>query len=147
MTGEELLDRVAERAKPYHRRKDLAAWPSLKNPLHVALLLIDFDTELTMDGLLGFLENSTGAYLDQTIDAFALVQASQTANTLRRVRDVMRALSHKRLDYLDEIHRIQKSFYVYDQSLEPPWDLLEIYLEQHADEVLSEIERATQQLM
>ena len=100
MTGEELLNRIGN---PYEARycslRQLPAWPRLTNPLHVALLLTDFDTELCMNGISGFLENSTGQFLDQTIDAFCLIGAEQTATILSQIREAMHShsVSHQTL--------------------------------------------------
>jgi hypothetical protein len=166
MTGEELLNRIG---KPYEKPilavRDHPSWPNLSNPLHVALLLIDFDTELCMNGILGFLENSTGAHLDQTIDAFRLVRAEQTATTLSQIRGAMQrhSVSHQQLrsdfqgtsefqitsssqlhpgrdDFADAIGQIADSLYLYDQSRESPFRLLEAYLEKHSAEMLAQLD-------
>src|SRR6266567_7671845 len=101
MSGQDILNDIGLKAyeKPLSTIRDLPTWPSLSEPLHVAILLIDFDTEVNMNGLLGFLANPTGAYLEETIAACRMLGARQTADTLQRVRDVMgrHALSHQRL--------------------------------------------------
>ena len=43
-------------------RDDLRSVPE---ELRIPLLVIDLDTEVAMQGMLGFLENSTGLYLEQ----------------------------------------------------------------------------------
>jgi hypothetical protein len=169
MTGEELLNDLGVRIyqKPLSNIRRLPTWPSLSNPLHVAVLLIDFDTEVAMNSILGFLENSTGAYLGQTIDALHLVNANATAETLGRIRDAMskHEVSHERLrsphrntteyqitsfaalhgpsldDFADEACRIADDLYIHDRTKESPFPLLETFLERHETEVLSEIER------
>jgi hypothetical protein len=57
--------------------------------IRVPMLVLDFDTEVSMQGILGFLENSTGLFLNQTIDAFSEIGAMQTAATLTDVRTIM----------------------------------------------------------
>jgi hypothetical protein len=42
-----------------------------------------------MNGLLGFLENSTGEHLHATIDALAAIKAHRAADDLRQVADCM----------------------------------------------------------
>lgn len=55
-----------------------ADFPCLTNTLHLAVLLIDCDTELSVNGLLGFLENSTGRFLGQTTEALRLIGCPQS---------------------------------------------------------------------
>lgn len=52
-------------------------------------LVIDFDTEVSMNGILGFLENSSGQWLPETIEAFDVISANETAGILRRVHEAM----------------------------------------------------------
>ena len=169
MTGEKLLNDLGVRIyqKPLSNIRELSTWPSLSNPLHVAVLLIDFDTEVAMNSILGFLENSTGAYLDQTIDALYLLRADATAETMRQIRDVMtkHKVSHESLrsphqntteyqitsfaelhgpsldGFADEVCRIADDLYIHNRSKESPFPLLEAFLERHKTEILSEIER------
>jgi len=63
--------------------------PDLAEALRVPILVIDFDTELMMNGILGFLENSTGLYLQETTEAFDRIGAIQTSGTLRRISAIM----------------------------------------------------------
>jgi len=170
MTGQEILNDLGNRGyqEPLLGVRYLPTWPSLDKPLHLALLVIDFDTELAMNGILGFLENPTGAFLDQTIDAFATLGADQTAAVLRRIRKttIKHAVSHHRLrapyqrtseyqittfaelhgrsldDFAAEVCDIADELYIHDRTQPSPFPLLEAYVEQHATEMLSEIERA-----
>jgi hypothetical protein len=165
MTGDELLGRIGNSyEEPILSVRRQPSWPNVSNPLHLALLLVDFDTELSMNGILGFLENSTGAFLDQTIDGFRLVGAGQTATTLSEIRDAMQrhSASHNQLRadfegtsqyqitsfarlhpdreaFADEVERIAKSLYLNGQSRESPFLLLEGYLEKHSEEFLSQL--------
>lgn len=41
--------------------------------LRTVVLVVDFDTEVSMEGMLGFLENSPGRYLPETITAFETI--------------------------------------------------------------------------
>lgn len=62
---------------------------SLPSALSIPMLIIDFDTELIMQGILGFLENSTGLYLAETIEALDAVGAHGDASTLRSISAIM----------------------------------------------------------
>jgi hypothetical protein len=169
MGGQDILNDIGLKAyrRPLSTIRDLPGWPSLSDPLHVGILLVDFDTEVNMNGLLGFLENSTGAYLDQTIDAFRMLGAVRTADVLCRVREAMtrHAVSHERLrephrhtteyqitsfaelhgssldGFADEIGRLEDLLYVHDRSQQSPFPLLEAYLEKHVTTIQSEIQR------
>lgn len=57
--------------------------------VRVLTLVLDFDTEVSMNGILGFLENSTGQWLGETIEAFDLIEANGTASVLRRIYEAM----------------------------------------------------------
>src|SRR5262245_26902696 len=57
--------------------------------LRIPILVLDFDTEVTMNGILGFLENSTGLFLRETIDAFDKIGASGTASILRAIEKTL----------------------------------------------------------
>jgi hypothetical protein len=59
--------------------RDEADYPNLNIPLHLVVLLIDCDTEIEMNGILGFLENMTGRYLPQTTEALRLIGAPKCA--------------------------------------------------------------------
>src|SRR5688572_21466314 len=61
----------------------------LPEVLRTVLLVIDFDTELHMNGLLGLIENSVGEFLPEMIAALDLVGAPATAAALRNAQDIM----------------------------------------------------------
>jgi len=62
---------------------------SVPEVLRIPILLIALDTEVMMNGMLGFLENSTGLYLVDTIDALEAISAHKTADTLRTIQRIM----------------------------------------------------------
>lgn len=74
---------------PLSKVRDEVDYPNLTNPLHLVILLIDCDTEIDMNGMLGFLENSTGRHLKQTIQALQLIGASKSAALLETVQACM----------------------------------------------------------
>jgi hypothetical protein len=69
--------------------RDEADYPNLSNPLHVAVLLIDCDTEISMNGMLGFLENSTGRYLPETTEALKVIGAQKAAAVFQAIQACM----------------------------------------------------------
>lgn len=88
VTLQELATRIYESPLSAIRRR--SDFPDLRSPLDIAVLLIDCDTEIAMNGILGFLENSTGQHLESTASALTLIGAPQAAARLTAVRDLMR---------------------------------------------------------
>jgi len=74
---------------PLSKTRSEIDYPNLTNPLHLTVLLIDCDTEIEMNGILGFLENSTGRHLKQTIDALSMIGAPKSAAVLDSVQNCM----------------------------------------------------------
>jgi hypothetical protein len=63
----------------------------LGEALRIVILIIDFDSELAMNGMLGFLENPAGLWLHDTIKAMETIGAIDTATVLRRIERIMLA--------------------------------------------------------
>ncbi|KZE67865.1 halocin-S8 Precursor [Paenibacillus jamilae] len=61
--------------------------------LRTIILLIDFDTELSMNGILGFLENSTGKYLNETISALKLIKAEKDLSILEEIKELIEGIN------------------------------------------------------
>jgi hypothetical protein len=74
---------------PLAKIRKEAEYPNLENPLHIVVLLIDCDTEIDMNGILGFLENSTGRYLRETIQALTKIGAPKCAAVFESVKKCM----------------------------------------------------------
>jgi len=55
---------------------------NLNNPLAVLMLIIDFETELTMNGINDFIGNSTGLYAYETVDALKIIGCDETSKML-----------------------------------------------------------------
>lgn len=134
----------------------------LPEVVRVVILLIDFDTEVTMQGILGFLENSTGLYLPETIQAFATIGANETAQVLRRIQAIMakHGVSPSRLreDFAEveqyqitsfaelhgeqlepmteEIDQEAEKLYLYAEHGEGVFSLLEDYVKNHRGELI-----------
>ena len=53
-------------------------------------LFLDFDTEVSINGMLGFLENSAGLRFPETIEAFDLIGASRTVAVLRDIETTLK---------------------------------------------------------
>lgn len=89
MSTDEILDSLAiEVYRPplSKLRDDLRSVPEV---IRIPVLIIDFDTEMCMQGILGFLENLTGFYFADTIAAMEAIGARDTAATLRTIQGIM----------------------------------------------------------
>jgi hypothetical protein len=86
---QELSTQIYE--QPLSATRHESDYPNLSNPLHIAVLLIDFDTEININGMLGFLENSNGQHLDKIVEALRLIGAHKSEHELRLVQDCMRS--------------------------------------------------------
>lgn len=54
--------------------------------LQDVLLIIELDTELSMNGILGFLENRSGRYLQETVEALQRIGAERDHELLEGIR-------------------------------------------------------------
>jgi hypothetical protein len=144
-------------------REDLRSIPEV---LRIPILIIDLDTEVHMNGILGFLENSTGLYLTDTIDALETIAARDTAETLRTIQRIMnehgvtverlrsdfakvrewqittfRELHGEELSQMaDLIVQEARKLDIYKHTAEAAFELLPIYLEGRRDEFVTSLE-------
>lgn len=76
--------------EPLAKVRDEFDYPNLINPLHLAILLIDCDTEIDMNGVLGFLENLNGRYLTNVTDVLKKIGAQKSAAVFDSIQVCMR---------------------------------------------------------
>jgi len=87
LSGEDIVERIASHMYEdefLSLRENLELIPEVLKDI---ILIIDFDTELTMNGIVGFLENSSGFYL--TLDAFKRIQLFQDLEVLNRIKSIL----------------------------------------------------------
>lgn len=114
-TGEELCEKLATElwGNPYDQ------WLKCADFIQNASFLIAFDTELTLEGIFTFLENSIGHYAPNIIQAFRAIGDNTDADVLEEIcrlapPDVMRAefLSGDYQEYdittFDDNHELNK---------------------------------------
>ncbi|MEC0208763.1 DUF4375 domain-containing protein [Paenibacillus ehimensis] len=91
-SADEIMDHVG--IKRYSEEniqlKDEEVFYKLPALLRDIVLLIDFDTELNMNGILGFLENSTGKYFNETIEVLERIGAAHDANALKDIKRILK---------------------------------------------------------
>ncbi|KEQ22775.1 DMP19 family protein [Paenibacillus tyrfis] len=90
-SADEIMDHVALTmySQENIQLKDEEIFFKLPALLRDIVLLIDFDTELNMNGILGFLENSAGKYVNETIEALERIGAVHDANALKAIHRIL----------------------------------------------------------
>lgn len=151
---------------PLSRARD--SLQDIAEALRLPILVLDFDTAVEMQGILGFLENSTGLFLPETIDAFEKIGAVETASILRDIQKTLErhgvTPARLRSDFAEtqpfqvttfaelhgdlgtmsaEVEKEARRLYIYGKpdAREPVWRLLEAYVETHRAECHAEIAR------
>ncbi|MBB3113964.1 hypothetical protein FHS18_006080 [Paenibacillus phyllosphaerae] len=69
--------------------RDRETFVQLPVVLQDILLLLDFDIELQMNGIVGFLENSTGFYLEETIQALNRIRATKDFEIMTGIKRLL----------------------------------------------------------
>lgn len=87
MTTTDLLSEFSIRIyePPLSEMRDSGSIRDLSNPIAVAMLIVDFETEVSMNGINNFIGNSTGIYANETVDALEQIGCSTQAQHLRRI--------------------------------------------------------------
>lgn len=57
----------------------------ISNPLSVVMLILDFEAEVSMNGILDFFGNSSGLYARETIEVLGSIGCSEDANALEKM--------------------------------------------------------------
>ena len=63
----------------------------LSNPIAVVMLVVDFETEVTMNGITSFIGNNTGIYADETVAALERIGCSDQSQQLKRIIEIAAA--------------------------------------------------------
>ena len=92
-TGESLCEKMS--LEMWNCGSDMDQYRNWADFIQVAYFIIAFDTELTMEGIFTFLENSIGHYAPQIIQAFRAINDDNDADILAEIctlcpPDVMR---------------------------------------------------------
>jgi hypothetical protein len=79
---------IAIYSEPLAQFRDSEAIRDLDNPLAVVILLIDYETECSMNGVVTMLGNSTGSRLPETIAALKIIGCENHSTCLADIRDI-----------------------------------------------------------
>lgn len=141
-----------------------AVFPKLPRLLLDIILLIEFDTELNMNGVVGFLENSSGKYIKETIEVLERINADKDADALKTIKKILKNSSlntrllnddlqclnqyeisnfmqlHRITDIeiIDQIEKASENFYLYQEE-ENVFDKLINYIETNKQELIQEL--------
>jgi hypothetical protein len=146
-TGEALCEKLSLEMWKCCKMEQWSSWVDF---IQVAYFIIAFDTELTMEGIFTFLENSIGHYAPNIIQAFRAIGDSHDADILKEIcrlapPDVMRGefLSGDAQEYdittFDDNHELSEeaetritelSNQLYLRSGIDIWSLLFAYLDE-----------------
>jgi hypothetical protein len=144
--------------------RDEAIFPKLPRLLLDILLLVEFDMELNMNGVTGFLENSSGKYINETIEVLQRINAYKDADALKTIKKILKdnnlntellnddlqslnqyeisdfMQTHRITDseIIDQIENVSENLYLYQQE-ENIFDYLINYIETNKQELIREL--------
>jgi len=89
MNGEDLLDAFAVKAyePPLSLHRESGRIADVSDPVSVIMLVVDLDTEVSMNGITDFIGNSTGLYAAETAQALEQIGCQKDAGVLRQILD------------------------------------------------------------
>ena len=150
-SGSELCEKISQNLWNYERSE----WLKYNDFIQTAVFLIDFDTELSMEGIFTFLENSTGHYVPYIIKAFRNIGDNADAEILSEicrlvspdfVREQFAGKDYNEYDItyfndshelseevLNEIERLESKLYLNTRF--DMWQLLYDYLDKRISEL------------
>ncbi len=107
LSAEDIIGEISLRLygqENYHIR-DNRIFSVLPTILRDIILIIDLDTEVTMEGILGFLENSTGLYLDDTIETLERIKAYEDYRAMSNIRDILKKYKVSTFDLRENVNK------------------------------------------
>ncbi len=93
MMPDELLSQFSIKIyePPLSELRDSGTIRNLSDPIAVMVLIVDFETEVTMNGINNFIGNSTGLFADETVAALKIIGCTTQADQLQRILDIATA--------------------------------------------------------
>ncbi|MCJ8010748.1 DMP19 family protein [Paenibacillus sp. KQZ6P-2] len=144
--------------------RDKEVLDSIPQVIRDCVLLIDLDTEINMNGIIGYLENSTGKFMDETIEVLERIGAVSDAITLNNIKKSLaeyglktsnlhanvqnlkeyqisnNSQTHGNIDseLLKRIEQLATNLYIYNQE-ENIFDDLYDYIEANKQHLINEL--------
>jgi hypothetical protein len=93
MTPAELLSEFAIRIYdlPLSEIRDNGMIRDISNPVAIVMLVVDFDTEVSMNGINNFIGNSTGVFANETVAALRAIGCDTQAGQLQKILAIANA--------------------------------------------------------
>lgn len=85
-SGEDIVGEICDSMYGVPRTQLWESFELLPRVLQDVMLMIELDTELNMNGILGFLENRSGRYLQETVEALQRIGAERDHELLESIR-------------------------------------------------------------
>jgi hypothetical protein len=84
MNASEILSDLAIQiySPPLSKIRESGKISDLNSPISVLMLVIDFETEVSMNGIVDFIGNSTGRYASETVQALKVLRCNDAAMKL-----------------------------------------------------------------
>lgn len=129
LSANEILDRLSSEMykSDFPTHDKLGCCPQF---IQDTILIIDLDSELSMEGICGVLENSIGNLLPQIIKALHNIAATGEANTLSNIYAAYQISPNS-----ENIDSLAKKLYLYTGF--DIWTLLETYIEQEKNKYIT----------
>lgn len=120
MTADDIIQAMADiYSEPIEREEIVVKYPQFIQDI---IFIIDFDTELAMQGIGGLLENRAGRYISNIIIALRNIQADNEAILLQEIYEKYKANPED-----ESIDESADKLYLYTGF--DIWELLEIYVD------------------
>lgn len=107
LSAEDIIGQISLRLykqENFHIR-DNEIFSSLPMVLRDIIFIIDLDTEITMEGILGFLENSTGLFLEDTILTIERIKANEDQSVMSCIRDILKKYNISTYDLRENVNK------------------------------------------
>ena len=93
MTTDDLLSELSIKIyeRPLSDMRNNGGIRDLSNPIAVMMLVFDFETEVSMNGINNFIGNSTGIYAKETVAALELIGCSNQSKQLKTILETAAA--------------------------------------------------------
>lgn len=125
MRGLDLLDELSIRIyqPPLSERRASGRIADTADPISVVMLVVDLETEVSMNGIADFMGNSTGLYAAETVLALERVGCPDDATVLRSILEVAAAagMSHSAIQ-ADRSHLALYEISSFSETHGDKWD-------------------------
>lgn len=106
VSGEQIIEEIAKNLynDANYRITEPAIFYKLPEVIRDIILIINLDTELQMQGILSFLENSTGLYLNDTIETLQRIHAEEDYIIMKKIRALLKTNGVSTVELRDNVN-------------------------------------------